>query len=101
MTYLFDFDGTLVDSMPVFGKMMKRILDEHGVAYPADIVKIITPLGLQGTAKYFIELGLNMPLEQIQRLMGEYLLDAYVHDIPAKEYVIDVLKQMKAKLVFL
>lgn len=97
MTYLFDFDGTLVDSMPVFGKMMKRILDEHGVAYPADIVKIITPLGLQGTAKYFMELGLNKPLEQIQRLMGEYLLDAYVHYIPAKEYVIDVLKQMKAR----
>lgn len=97
MTYLFDFDGTLVDSMPVFGKMMRRILDEHGVAYPADIVKIITPLGLQGTAKYFIELGLNKPLEQIQRLMGEYLLDAYVHYIPAKEYVIDVLKQMKAR----
>lgn len=97
MTYLFDFDGTLVDSMPVFGKMMKRILDEHGVAYPADIVKIITPLGLQGTAKYFIELGLNKPLEQIQRLMGEYLLDAYVHYIPAKEYVVHVLKQMKAR----
>lgn len=97
MTYLFDFDGTLVDSMPVFGKMMKRILDEHGVAYPADIVKIITPLGLQGTAKYFIELGLNKPLEQIQRLMGKYLLDAYVHYIPAKEYVIDALKQMKAR----
>lgn len=97
MTYLFDFDGTLVDSMPVFGKMMKRILDEHGVAYPADIVKIITPLGLQGTAKYFIELGLKKPLEQIQRLMGEYLLDAYVHYIPAKEYVVHVLKQMKAR----
>lgn len=97
MTYLFDFDGTLVDSMPVFGKMMKRILDEHDVAYPADIVKIITPLGLQGTAKYFIELGLKKPLEQIQRLMGEYLLDAYVHDIPAKEYVIAALKQMKAR----
>ena len=28
-TYLFDFDGTLVDSMPTFGKMMKRILDDN------------------------------------------------------------------------
>ena len=28
-TYLFDFDGTLVDSMPVFGKMMKHIFGER------------------------------------------------------------------------
>lgn len=95
MTYLFDFDGTLVDSMPTFGKMMLRILDEHNVAYPADIIKIITPLGLEGTAKYFVKMGLNQPVEQIQRLMGKYLLDAYVNDIPAKENVIGVLKQLK------
>ena len=29
MTYLFDFDGTLVDSMPTFVSCMLRILDEN------------------------------------------------------------------------
>ena len=29
--YLFDFDGTLVDSMPTFVSSMLRILDENGV----------------------------------------------------------------------
>ena len=28
-TYLFDFDGTLVDSMPVFISAMLKILDEN------------------------------------------------------------------------
>ena len=32
-TYLFDFDGTLVDSMPYFVGLMLRILDENGVKY--------------------------------------------------------------------
>ena len=44
-TYLFDSDGTLVDSMPTFCRTMLRILDEHGIKYGSDITKIITPLG--------------------------------------------------------
>ena len=49
-TYLFDFDGTLVDSMPSYTAAMLRILDEEGISYGPDIIKIITPLGLNGTA---------------------------------------------------
>ena len=30
-TYLFDFDGTLVDSMPTYAALMLRILDENGI----------------------------------------------------------------------
>ena len=41
-TYLFDFDGTLVDSMPTFISVMLKILDEHKIKYSDDIVKIIT-----------------------------------------------------------
>ena len=32
-TYLFDFDGTLVDSMPTFVSVMLRILDENEIKY--------------------------------------------------------------------
>ena len=32
-TYLFDFDGTLVDSMPAFVYVMTRILDENNIEY--------------------------------------------------------------------
>ena len=56
-TYLFDFDGTLVDSMPTYGGVIKRILDENNVPYGDDILKIITPLGLKGTAAYFKTMG--------------------------------------------
>jgi beta-phosphoglucomutase-like phosphatase (HAD superfamily) len=57
-TFLFDFDGTLVDSMPTYVSSMLRILDENGISYSDDIVKTITPLGLNGTADYFLELGI-------------------------------------------
>lgn len=96
--YLFDFDGTLVDSMPTFCSSMLRILDENHIAYDKDVTKTITPLGLSGTADYFInELGLSMSKEQLVLLMKEYMLDAYFHTIPAKANVISVLKKLKEK----
>ena len=65
MTYLFDFDGTLVDSMPTYASQMLRILDETGTKYPDDVIKIITPLGYIGTAKYYLELGMPLTFEEI------------------------------------
>ena len=96
-TYLFDFDGTLVDSMPTFKKVMLRILDENNISYGDDIVKIITPLGLKGTAEYFISLGLNKSVEEIGKTMYEYFYHEYAYTIPAKENVIDTLKELKAQ----
>ena len=97
-TYLFDFDGTLVDSMPTFCSCMLRILDENQISYAKDVTKTITPLGLNGTAEYFIHtLGLPMDKEQLMLLMKEYMLDAYFHTILAKKNVPEVLKTLKAQ----
>lgn len=93
--FLFDFDGTLVDSMPTYVSSMLRILEESGVSYGDDIVKIITPLGLEGTADYFISLGIQKKKAELIRIMGEYMLDAYWNSIPAKSNVIDTLRRLK------
>lgn len=94
--YLFDFDGTLVDSMPTYVSMMLRILDENGIKYSDDIVKIITPLGYAGTAKYFVEMGLDKPVDELIATMNSYALVAYRDKIGAKKNVIEALKSLKA-----
>ena len=96
-TFLFDFDGTLVDSMPTYAGVMLRILDECGVSYGDDLVKIITPLGFKDTAKYFIGMGVPLPYEEIVRRMGEYAIDAYTNDVQAKENVIETLRALKER----
>ena len=96
-TFLFDFDGTLVDSMPTYVSAMLRILDENGIDYEDDIVKIITPLGIIATADYFINMGLDMPKDEIISLMKEYMLEAYLYSIPAKKNVIPVFKELKKR----
>ena len=95
--YLFDFDGTLVDSMPTYVSAMLRILDENGIKYADDIVKIITPLGLKGTADYYITLGVRKSRDEILSKMLAYMTEAYENTIQAKPCVIDALKSLKAR----
>lgn len=96
-TYLFDFDGTLVDSMPTFVSVMLRILDENQVKYGSDIVKIITPLGYRGTAEYFRKLGIDESVEALVAKMNRYAKEEYTYRIMAKESVVDTLRALKER----
>lgn len=93
-TYLFDFDGTLVDSMPTYSAAMIKLLDDNNIPYDKDIMKIITPLGYRGSAEYFAKIGLDMPIEEMMRQMREFALHEYMHNIPPKENVIEVLREL-------
>ena len=95
MTYLFDFDGTLVDSMPAFTKVMLKILDENNIKYSSDIIKTITPLGYYGTSEYFISLGVKNSPEGLVDVMKEYAQKYYENSIPLKVGVFDTLKKLK------
>lgn len=95
-SYLFDFDGVLVDSMPYYLAAMIKILDDEGVKYGSDLVKIITPLGYLGTALYYKkEYGITMDEEEMVTLMKNCAYESYAHHIPAKANVIDTLTKLK------
>lgn len=96
-TWLFDFDGTLVDSMPAYAGVMTRILDENHMTYDKDIVKIITPLGYRDTARYFVDMGVPKTQEELVETMNRYALVEYAHHIPAKPHVPEVLRELKAR----
>lgn len=96
-TFLFDFDGTLVDSMPIYVRAMLRILEESDVSYTSEIVKTITPLGVEGTAEYFCTLGVSLTKNEIIERMKAAMVDAYRFDIPAKAQVIETLSRLKER----
>lgn len=96
-TFLFDFDGTLVDSMPAFISSMLKILDDNGISYDDDIIKTITPLGVVGTAEYYTRLGVCKTVEEIIEDMKDYMLEDYRFHIKAKKNVVEVLKGLKEK----
>lgn len=93
--YIFDFDGTLVDSMPYWGKKMTNILDSQGIPYPDDIVTTLATLGDRGSAEYMQVMGVTLTLPEMFRMMDEYAMPQYAENIPAKETVIETLKTLK------
>ena len=97
MTWLFDFDGTLVDSMPTYGRMMLGILNSYGVPYPDNVLKITTPLGYAGTARYFRSLGVPATEEELIARMNREALAAYSSLIPTKAHVPEVLRALKER----
>ncbi len=95
---VFDFDGTLVDSMPTWGGKMLRILQEEGVSYPDNVIEIITPLGDAGAARYFREaFGVRASMADLLSRMDAYALPKYRDEIPEKEGVSDTLRTLKAR----
>ncbi len=94
MHYIFDMDGTLIDSMPSFGGAIIKFLNENKIKYPDDIIKTVTPLGFDGAAKYFIELGSEKTVEEIKKELGDNMIDAYTNTIPAKPHVEEALKKL-------
>ncbi len=94
---VFDFDGTIMDSMPDWAGKMLHLLNTHGVAYPDDIIRTITPLGDGGSARYFIDtLGLDMSPKDIQAELDAYALPKYRDTILPKPGAAAVLEALRA-----
>ena len=92
---IFDLDGTLVDSMPVWDRMILDILDKYGVSYPDNILEILTPLGTIAGAEYLIKLGLDMTVEEIRQAEAAYIVKPYRESIPLKKGVMEYLRSLK------
>ena len=90
--YVFDLDGTLVDSMPYYGAVMLRTLDEEGIAYGDDMINIVTPLGYRKTAEYYVTLGARSTADELVHTFQTRLLHEYQHNIPPKEGVPEFLR---------
>lgn len=101
--YIFDLDGTLVDSMTCgWVEMLTGFLSKRGIAYPDDLVKTVIPLGTVGCAKYYREeYGVKESVEEIVAIFQETLREKYENEILAKpnaEQVLNVLKSNGASL---
>ena len=92
---IFDMDGTLIDSMPIWNNLGVDILKANGVSYPDNILEILTPLGINKGSEYLIELGLNMTKEEIFRAEVSYAAKYYEESIPLKKGALEYLKRLK------
>lgn len=96
--YVFDLDGTLVDSMPYFSKGILSIADDAGIKYDGALIKILTPLGYVKGAEYYVnELGVNDTVENIVSKINSRLLYEYSNNIFTKPWVKEYLQSLIEK----
>lgn len=95
--YLFDFDGTLVDSMPTWAGMHIKALEEGGIAVPENFVETITPLGNYRASEYTISLGLDISLKDYLNRLSDALYREYTTRIVLKPHVKEILAKLKAE----
>ena len=95
--WLFDFDGTLVDSMPTWAGIHMQALCDAGIPVPEDFVETITPLGNYNASKYTLSLGVKESLEDYLERVSRVLYEEYTTNIKLKPHVREILSSLKAQ----
>jgi len=100
--YIFDLDGTLLDSMGVWLDIDIEFLKKRGLAVPDNYFDKISAMGFSQIAAYTIErFGLTDTVDGLLQEWNDMAAYAYGHTVPmkphAKEYLL-AIKERGAKL---
>ena len=82
---LFDLDGTLLDSMPMWHELDSRFLRLHGVEPPPDVTESVKNMTAADAAAYYAErFPLSMTPEEIMTECEALAAEAYRRDLQLK-----------------
>ncbi len=82
---IFDLDGTLVDSMWMWGAIDEEYLGRYGLSCPEDLQKVIEGMSFSETAAYFKErFQMKDSIEEIKQAWVDMSLEKYKHEVPLK-----------------
>ncbi|MDE6851795.1 MAG: HAD hydrolase-like protein, partial [Lachnospiraceae bacterium] len=95
--YIFDMDGTLLDSMPSWIHLGRNYLIHQQITPPENLEQIIDSMTLQESAAYFQTLGLDKKRDDIVKEVMMYLRNEYRLSIPAKPGMLSLLQDLSKK----
>ena len=93
---IFDFDGTLFDSMPIWYNAGKEYLKMKGISRDDDVYIKIKTLSLKESAEYFCRhYGISGGIESIMKEINSLVEEYYFNNILPKAYVPEFLTKLK------
>ena len=93
---LFDFDGTLVDSMGMWIDIDRKILEVNGLPVPDGLTERLIPLNEDETAAVFLELGCQGTVQSIRELHDDLAQEQYEQHIQLKVGARELLDTLRA-----
>ena len=95
---IFDVDGTLLDSMHIWGELGKRYLSSVGIEAKPGLAKILFPMSLDESSEYLKnEYDLPDLVEQITEDTIKILNDFYRYEAVPKPGVLEFVKKMQSR----
>lgn len=82
---IFDLDGTLLDSMPYWGRLSMEYAESKGAKLPDDFYEVTYTMDLNECGKYFQDvLGIDIDIEVMKKEVLDIMSNHYRYDIPMK-----------------
>jgi len=95
---IFDMDGTLIDSMWMWGRVEADYLISLGLTPRSDLVAALRTLSLQEVARYFqVEYGVRQSVEEINKGKNRVIEDFYSNKVLLKEGALPVLEALQQR----
>lgn len=94
--FIFDFDGTLVDSMWIWDNLLIDFLRRYGYETPQSLLDEVAYMSLEQSSRHVCGLY-DLPLTpgQVNQEWSDMIRDSYAHKIMLKPGVSEFLKHLK------
>jgi len=93
---IFDMDGTLTDSMWMWGEVADKYISEHGGTPRPDLRKVLLSMNTVEEAQYYIdEYGVDQTLEEVIAGRNAMMMEFFSKDVKLKNGVIPILKALR------
>ncbi len=95
---IFDLDGVLIDSEPVWEQVRRQVVAEHGGHWADDAQQRLMGMSTGEWARYLAEgLGVSLPPDQVAALVIGQMADRYRQHLPLLPGAVDAVRALAAR----
>jgi HAD superfamily hydrolase (TIGR01509 family) len=95
---VFDLDGVLIDSEPVWEQVRRQVVADHGGQWAPDSQRRLMGMSTGEWARYLSEeLGVGLTPDEVARLVIEQMAARYAEQLPLMPGAVDSVRRLAAR----
>jgi HAD superfamily hydrolase (TIGR01509 family) len=95
---VFDLDGVLIDSEPVWEQVRRQVVEEHGGHWAPDAQQRLMGMSTGEWARYLAgDLGVGLPPEAVAALVVDQMKARYASQVPFLPGAADAVRRLAAR----